>query len=114
MPIPTKLTQTQLHKSQDHLPTSGQQLRTSHTKLAMAKRLAVALLLLALLASTDAGATAGAGAGAGGGVGEMKAPVAGLPVPDLPLLPPITGTVTAPVVPGIPPVRKSTAANKSP
>ncbi|KAI5011020.1 hypothetical protein ZWY2020_013157 [Hordeum vulgare] len=112
MPIPTKLTQTQLHKSQDHLPTSGQQLRTSHTKLAMAKRLAVALLLLVLLASTDAGATAGAGAG--GGVGEMKAPVAGLPVPDLPLLPPITGTVTAPVVPGIPPVRKSTAANKSP
>lgn len=84
----------------------------------MAKRLAVALLLLVLLASGDGSELDGKDRRAGNnGVGELKAPVAGLPVPDLPLLPPNTGTVTAPVVSGIPPVRPSAAAaadNKSP
>jgi hypothetical protein len=75
----------------------------------MAKCLAVALLLLVALASCD-GSELNEKGSAGSGVNEVKAPVAGLPV-----LPPVTGTVTAPVVPvpGIPPARKSTD-NKSP
>jgi len=78
----------------------------------MAKRLAVALLLLVVLAYCDGrelndkdAATRGAGAGAGGGVGESKALVS----PDLPLvgtvtLPTVTSTTTGPLVvlPGIP------------
>jgi hypothetical protein len=96
--------------TQGYLPhyNSSFHLRTS--QLAMAKCLAVALLLLVVLAHCDGrelnakdqtlAATRGAGAGAG--VGEAKV----LGLPDLPLVGTATGTstITGPLVvlPGIP------------
>lgn len=86
----------------------------------MAKRLAVALLLLVLLASSDAGELNGKH-GAGSAVGEMKAPLPdpGLPAPVVAgVLPPVVGTASSVIGGGVPgvtplPVRKS-SANKSP
>ncbi|KAM3370224.1 hypothetical protein ACQJBY_017864 [Aegilops geniculata] len=79
----------------------------------MAKRLAVALLLLALLASCGGRELKGK-AGAGGAVEEVKDLVPGLPVPLPPLVPHLPLPLP-PVVPGIPPAARGSAdSNKSP
>ncbi|XP_037479335.1 uncharacterized protein LOC119356481 [Triticum dicoccoides] len=78
----------------------------------MAKRLAVALvLLLVVLASCDGRELKGKG-GAGGAVDEVKDLLPGLPVPLPPLVPDLP---LPPVVPGIPPAAHGSADNpKSP